>query len=308
MRCGTGLKGMIGRAVVVWAVVLTAVGGLGGSGACGEITGIRTPTHAILPVVENIVEGRAPADGGDDALAARQKAIENAQHQALLDGVRPLIHPVIFVRETDYLIKVLERVKNEAIREAEVVSESREEDGVYRIVMRSLVKRTVLEDALLGNLPSRKVIVNVSDISSAGRGRGHILRNELGAHLRKKGYEMVDPRLQGDAASRRLFSLLRAGDREAQKLLGLYLLAATIMEGSLHAAYSQETSGIFSARAYGSMRAYKAAGRTPASFAVQGVKGFGGDKASSVSDAMHKAAAILSQKAVKPLPGRRIKK
>jgi hypothetical protein len=301
MRYGTVLKHLICRMVMVGVLTLVAFCCDEVSGECKE-NGQQGLAFKNLSAQEIIVEGRAGPDVGGGSSDARQRAVENAQQQALLDGVRPLIHPVVFSRETDYLLKVLGPKKNEALSGVEVVSEGEAEGGAFRVVLRAFVQRDKLEEILLWSLPSRKVVVVTTDISGGRTGKGHILWNELTAFLNKKGYEVVDPRLQRDAPSQRLFSLLRAGDREAPKLIGLYFLAATVMEGTISTAYSQETSGIFSSRTHGSMRVYKVSScKGPVSFAVRGIKGFGSDRGKSVSDATHKGAVTLSAKAVKSL-------
>jgi hypothetical protein len=302
MRYGTGLKYLICRMVMVGVLTLVAFCCDEASGACKENGGQEGMMFGLLSAQEIVVEGRAGPDIGVNPSDIRQRAVENAQQQVLLDGVRPLIHPVVFSRETDYLRKVLVPKKNEALSGVEVVSEGEAEGGAFRVIVRAFVQRDRLEEILLRNLPSRKVVVITTDISGGRTGKGHILRYELTAFLNKKGYEVVDPHLQGDVPSQRFFSLLRAGDREAPKIIGLYFLAATVMEGSIGTAYSQETAGIFSSRSHGSMRVYKASScKGPVSFSVQGIKGFGSDRGKSVSDATHKGAAALSVKAVKSL-------
>jgi hypothetical protein len=306
MGRGTELKHLISRTILAGIFALLIFCCSERNGMCQAGNGPLVVTYGVVPE-EIVIEGNARLEDGEDLSLVKQRALENAEGQALLDGVRPWVHPVVFSRETDYLLKALLPKKNEVLGPIELISEGWTETGIYMVTIRTGVRRDRLEDMLAGSLPPRGIVVMTLDRSEGKPLKRHILQGEVTALLKRKGYEVVDPRLF-DVSSRRLFSLLRAGDREAPKFLGLYFLAATIVEGSLDAAYSQETSGIFSSWAQGSLRIYKRGGKEPVSVTVKGIKGFGGDRNRSVINALEKSAAVLSVKATKSISERQRKK
>ncbi len=310
MRKGVGFERMVHLSVLVGIFAFSVLCFSEGNGICQPNGGPQGMVNAVLVAEEITFEGSAKLESGEDPSQGMQRALHNAEDQALLDGARPLIHPVVFSRERAYLLKVLRPRKNEVLAFVEPVSEGLTEDGVYRVIIRAGIRRDRTDrigEMLAANLPAKRIIVMTADRTDGRPSKGHIFQDELAGLLKKKGYETIDPKGMTDDKSRRFITLLRRGDREAPKLLGLYFLAATIMEGSMNSVYSQETSNIFSSRSQGSLRIYRA-GKEPASFAVKDIKGFGSDEKKSGLDAESKGSAILAARAVKSISEKERKK
>ena len=258
--------------------------------------------QAPLPL-EVFSEGRARLKGGEDIQTARARAVVEAEKEALLGALKQLVHPEVFFQEKDYLLKLLMAKKASLFLEPGLIVGEGAEADAYVVRMNARISREGMEDMVMRFAGARRILVSVSDNLDGKPSKGHVLGGTLAAAARSRKYKVI---YQGDFAdekTRVLASAYRAGDRDAGKALGLYLLAATIIEGRVQAVYSETTGDIHSSRAEGSLRVTKIGGER-VSFSVKDVKGFGSNERRAGADAIRKASVILSSKTVKSLSGR----
>ena len=251
-------------------------------------------------------EGKARLSPGENPQDGRARAVADAEKGALLGALTQLVHPQVFSQEKDYLLRVLMAKKGSLFLEPGLIVEEGAEGDTYIVRMSARISRDRLESVLIRNVAARRIIVSVSDNPDGKPSKGHVLGSSLAAAARARGYRVIYPGDFGDEKTKTLSAAYRSGDREAGKALSLYLLAATIIEGRVSAAYSEVTREIYSSRAEGSIRVTKIGGER-ASFSVSDVKGFGSNEKKAGTDAMQKASAILSLKSVKSLSGRQKK-
>jgi hypothetical protein len=251
-------------------------------------------------------EGKARLAEGGDVLEARARALEDAEQEAMLDAVRPLVHPVVFSRERAHLLKILMPRKGEVFGAMEIMAEGMVDGDTVGVQIRARVKREPIEDILAKGVHAKRlVVVLTEEANPKGSGR-HVFVGEFASAARKKGYEIADLGGPGGDRWRMLMGQVRRGDREAVRRLCVYALAGAIVEGDVRAAFSEETKEIYSSRASGSISVRRVGG-TVRSFTARDVKGFGSNGRKSCIDATQKASMLLSSKAVKSLPGRQKK-
>jgi hypothetical protein len=270
--------------------------------------GNNPPDQGSAPLVsgETVFEGYVEGGDGIKGSGAKGGAVAAAERSALLEAVRPVVHPTLFIRERDFLLKVLMQRKGDILEGARIVSEEGTESGGYKVLLGVRVRGDIAESALLAHLGTR-IILLTSEVVDGKASKENALGNALASLARKRGLKVVDLRGLYDDQTKGLISAFRSGDREAMKPLCLYLLAGAVMEGRVTAAFSEKTEEIYSSRAEGSLRVTKA-GKDAVTFAVRGVKGFGSNGRKANLDAAEKASAALSFKGAKYLSGRQKKK
>jgi hypothetical protein len=250
--------------------------------------------------------GKTRLKAGERMEDARAKAVADAEREALLEGAKQLIHPTVFFREREHLLKALFAKKDSLFLEPGLIIEEWTEADTHMVRMSVRISRERMENVLMKYVASRRIIATVSGDLDGKPAKGHVLGSALSAAARRTGYRVI---YLGEVADKKTLALARAfrtGDREAGKALGLYVLAAAMIEGRVSTTYSEVTREIYSSRAEGNLRVTKIGGE-PAHFAVKDVKGFGSNERKAGVDAMEKASVILSSKSVKSLSGRQKK-
>jgi len=261
--------------------------------------------QAPLPL-EVFSEGRARVKAGEDIGAARARAVVEAEKEALLGALKQLVHAEVFFQEKDYLLRLLMAKKGSLFLEPGLIVGEGADADAYVVRMNARISRERMEELLMRFAAARRILVSVSDSLDGKPSKGHVLGSALASAARAKKYKVVYPGDFADEKTKSLVSAWRAGDREAGRTLGLYLLTASIIEGRVQASYSEVTGEIYSSRAEGSLRVTKIGGERT-SFSVKDVKGFGSNEKKAGADAMQKASVILSSKTVKSLSGRQKK-
>jgi hypothetical protein len=255
------------------------------------------------PALEVFSEGRVHMAAGGNIQNGRAKALVEAEKQALLEALRQLVHPEVFFREKNYVLRILMARKASLFLEPGLIlGEGQEGDG-YVVRMNSRISRERLENVLMRTIAARRILVSVSGSVDGRVSGGHALGGALASAAQARGYRVIYLGDFGDEETKALATACRSGDREAGKALGLYLLAGALIEGRVQAVYSEATSDIHSSRAEGNLRVTKAGGER-ASFSVKDIKGFGSNEKKAGADAIQKASVILSSKTVKSLSGR----
>lgn len=261
--------------------------------------------QAALPL-EVFSTGKTRLTAGETMEAARAKAVADAEREALLGAAGQLVHPIVFSREKQNLLKVLKSKKETLFLEPGLIIEERVEGDMLLVRMNARISRDRMETALMKGIAARRIIAAVSGGVDGKPAKGHVLGGALSAAAGRAGYRVTHLSEVADRKTTGLVKALRSGDREAGNALGLYLLAATMIEGRVSAAFGEVTREIYSSRAEGSLRVMRL-GAEPAFFSVKDVKGFGSNERKAGADAMQKASVILASKTVKSLSGRQRK-
>jgi hypothetical protein len=296
---------------IIWAIppalifLLALYCGICSAGS-GDGGNLRNEGGAPSVSGEIVFEGRAEPGSGTKGPDVKGMAVADAEGNALLEAVRPMVHPVLFIRERDFLLKVLMKRKGDILEGAHIVSEGGTESGGHKVLMAAHLRSDVAENVLLPRLATR--IIFLTPRGEDGKpSKGNSLGSAVSSLARKRGLKVVDLAGLYDERTKSLISALRSGDREGALPLYLYLLAGAVMEGRVTAAFSEKTGEIYSSRAEGSLCVARA-GRDSVTFAVHGVKGFGSNERKANLDAGLKASAALSSKAIKSFSGRQKKK
>jgi hypothetical protein len=261
--------------------------------------------QAPLPL-DVFSEGKTKLKAGENLQDGRARAVVDAEKEALLGALKQVVHPAVYSHEKDNALRLLIAKKSTLFLEPGLIVEEGAEADTYIVRMSARISRDRLESVLMKYVAARRIILSVSDNPDGKPSKGHVLGSSLAAAARVRGYRVIYPGDFVDEKTKTLAAGYRSGDREAGKALGLYLLAATIIEGRVSTAYSEVTREIYSSRAEGSLRVTKIGGER-ASFSVSDVKGFGSNEKKAGTDAMQKASVILSSKSVKSLSGRQKK-
>ncbi len=255
---------------------------------------------------EAVFEGRAEPGKAAKAPDVKGMALADAERNALLEAVRPVVHPVIFEREKDFLARVLTPGKGRILDGAQVVAEEATDSGGFRVTMKARVRGDVAEEVLLKGLARRTILMS-GGTADGKTVKGYWPGAALSSSLRRKGYTIVDLAGVNDEKTKGLMAALKAGDRETGRPLFIWLLAGSVIESHLSASFSEKTGEMYSSRATGYARIARPAGDR-AVLAVRGVKGFGSTKAKASLDAVDKASSVLAVKVVKCYSGRNKRK
>jgi hypothetical protein len=300
------LKGPIFLAILAGAVFLSTINSSvcranALESAAPEVYQGQTP----LPL-DVFSEGKTKLKAGENLQDGRARAVIDAERDALLGALKQVVHPMVFSYEKDNVVRVLMAKKGSLFPEPGLIVEEGAEADTYIVRMSARISRDRLENVLMKYVAARRIILSVSDNPDGKPSKGHVLGSSLATAARGRGYRVIYPGDFADEKTKTLAAAYRSGDREAGKALGLYLLAATVIEGRVSAAHSEVTREIYSSRAEGSLRVTKIGGERT-SFSVSDVKGFGSNEQKAGTDAMRKASVILSSKSVKSLSGRQKK-
>ncbi len=274
----------------------------------GQEVFVQSPGGSHLVPETVTVEGKARVRQGENGPHARVRAVEDAQRNALIEAVRPLIHPVVLSREKETVLRILIPKKGSILTETEITGEQQPEPDLYTVFMKTKLARDRAEDILIRGLPlAKRVIIITSDRWDGKPSDSRTLDRHLASLAIKKGYGRVDPGALTDGHSGGVLPALHSGDAEAVDRFLVYFLVSAVVEGRVGAVFSEETRQIYSSRAEGTIRVYKARGGA-GSFAVRDVLGFGSNEKKSGTDAIGKASAILASKTMKSLSGGQKKK
>ena len=257
----------------------------------------------VSPALEVFSEGRARMAAGGNIQDGRAKAVVEAEKQALLEALGQMVHPDVVFHERNYVLRALMVKKGSMFIEPPLILGEGPEGDSYVVRMNSRISRERMENILIKTIAARRILVSVSDSVDGRSSGGHALGGAVASAARARGYRVIYLGEFRDEQTRALAVACRSGDREAQKALGLYLLAGALIEGRVQAVYSEATSDIHSSRAGGSLIVMRAGGERT-SFSVKDVKGFGSNEKKAGADAIQKASVILSSKTVKSLSGR----
>ena len=244
-------------------------------------------------------EGRALPRKGEDPAKARQRAIADAERNAFLAVLKPLVQEKIFAEEQNSLGKILMIKRGAILAGPGLVVEEREEAGACVVDMTLPVLANRLHEVVMSVFASRRAVL----LSAQGEGLGSALRSRA----RAGGFRLMDFGEFSDEKAKTLLAAIRSGDKESGKALALYLLAGSVIEGRVNSSFSEVTGEVFSARAGGSVRVTRLGGPS-ATFSVGGIKGFGSNEKKARLDAAGKASAALASQAVKSLSGRQKRK
>ena len=285
--------------ILLFSFMLTALPAWHSAFAKGE-TGIPEPGACPVSAREVICEGKVEMTKGESVESARERAMEEGRRQAILEAARPLVHPVLFSREGEYIGKVLAPHRSEILGETRVLREESGCGGTYGVRLAVMVMDGPVADLLAKGVHKKRLLIAFPE-----KGEGRVygsgsLKEGFVSLAKKRGFQTVDLPAGAGSGLSSAPALPGGPDKEAVRRLCTYYLAGAVIKGSLHTAFSEETAGIYSSRAGGTLRIDKIGGTT-ATVAVTDVKGFGSNEKKACSDGAHKASAMLAAKAMKSL-------
>jgi len=254
-------------------------------------------------------EGSASILKSDDREDAKEKAIEMAKHEAVMKVVGLSVNHEIVAWEKEHLSRIFKGKMDELIDHYKIMAENSGEDGFYRVKITAKIKEDAVKTVLMKNLFDDRVIVVTSEKNLGKTLKRHILEHELIKLAKNKGYAIVDYRAIRNKRVSDLVSLIRQGNTEAVKKLGLYYLTDTVVVGYAETEFSQQTKDIYSANATGQVKIHKIGSQKEIlSLTKHQAKGFGSNKEKAGIDAIGKGSVVMSQEAMKSLPAKPLKK
>jgi hypothetical protein len=254
-----------------------------------------------------VAEGKAGIPEGKDTEEVREAAITNAREKAILKAAGLYVHPDLVSKEKVYLLKVLKVREGDIFNETKTLSENRDDSGILNVRMEFKINKGIVEEAISQNLFDDRIIVITEEKSNKKPTKKRILEQAIISKVKLKGYTVVGYRtMKNDTLTRLIAS--SGGGAAAVKSLGMYLLANTIIMGSVEASFSEKTQEIYSAHAKGYARVYNVgSNKSNTITSGQNIKGFGSSEAKACLDALQKASTSLTEGVMKILSKKEVK-
>jgi len=256
------------------------------------------------PKVEIITQGESEeVRKGEDIDEEREKALERAKDEAILQSAGNYVNPELLVKERENLLKIFEPRRDEIIGHYRVVSEYKDKDGFYTVKISAKIREDLVKTLLMENLYDNRVIVVTSEKNMGNLMDRHILEQELISRVKEKGYEIMDFRTMNHDKVKKLVASIREGNTESVKKLGLYCLTDIVIVGYVESEFSEVTREIYSAHASGQVKIHLiGSSKELLSLTKHSVKGFGSDEQKAGLDALRKIAPEIAGEAVQILP------
>jgi hypothetical protein len=244
-----------------------------------------------------------------DIEEAKEKALEKAKNEAVLKVIGLYVNSETLSKEKTALIKGFSPKQNEIISEYKIVSEERGEDGFYRVKISSKIREDAVKALLMLNLKDDRVIVITSEKNMRNVLKRNVLEHELIQKIKGKGYTIVDYRTVKNRTVNKLVSLIRQGNTEAVKKLGIYYLTDYVVAGFVETEFSQKTKDIYSAQATGQVKIHQIGNKKEiVSLTNHNMKGFGSNADKAGIDAIKKISDKMAEGFIKDMPGKSVKK
>ncbi|MEI6154650.1 MAG: hypothetical protein WCQ90_11240 [Deltaproteobacteria bacterium] len=255
-----------------------------------------------------VAEGKAGIPEGKDTEEARGAAIANAREKAILKAAGLYVHPDLVSKEKVYLLKVFKAKEGDIFGETKTLSENRDDGGALNVRMEFKINKGIVEEAISQNLFDDRIIVITEEKSNKKPTKKRILEQEIISKVKLKGYTVVGYRTMKNDTLTRLIASSGRGGAAAVKSLGMYLLANTIIMGSVEASFSEKTQEIYSAHAKGHARVYNiGSNKVNTITSGQNIKGFGSGEDKACLDALQKASTSLTEGTMKILSKKEVK-
>jgi hypothetical protein len=253
--------------------------------------------------------GSASILRNEDFEEAKERALKIAKDEAILKVVGLHISSEILTKEKENILKYLSPEQDNIIKESKIVSENQGEDGFYRVKISAKVRDDLVKSLLMKNLYDDRVIVVTSEKNLGNYLKRHILEHELIKRIKEKGYLIVDYRTIKNDTVRDLVSLIRQGNTESVKKMGVYYLTDIVVVGFVESKFSQQTKEIYSAYATGQVKIHQIGNKKEiASLTKHNVKGFGSNEEKAGLDAIKKLSLEMAEESIKSLPKSQIKR
>lgn len=271
----------------------------------------KIPGDSTSPSILDSIMGSGSASilQNEDIEEAKGKALKMAMDEAMLKVVGLHVNSEIFSRAKDNLLKVFEPERDNIVKQYEIVSENRGQDGFYRVKISAKVSEDIIKNLLMKNLYDDRVIVVTSEKNIGKSLKRHILEHELIKRIKEKGYLIVDYRTIKNDTVRDFVSSIRQGNTESVKKMGIYYLTDIVVVGFIESKFSQQTKEIYSANATGQVKIHQIGDkREIGSLTKHKVKGFGGDEEKAGLDALKKLSLELAEESIKSLQKNHLKR
>lgn len=263
-----------------------------------------------IPEIEiTAASGRESIAKSDDNEEARANALAKAKEEAILQAVSKYVNPEILHDEKERLLNVFSPRQDDIIDRYTVTSEKKGEDSIYRIKISAEIRDDIIKSLLMKNLYDNRVIVITSEKNLGNPMKRHILEHELIDRIKEKGYSIVDYRTLNTEKVRRLVSLIRQGDSESVKRMGIYYLTDLMVVGYIESEFSEVTREIYSAHATGQVKVHRISDRKElASMTIYSIKGFGSNEEKAGLDSLKKISPKIAGDAAGSLPFKYVNK
>lgn len=245
----------------------------------------------------------------EDIEEAKEKALKMAKDEAMLKVVGLHVSSEILSKERENLIRLFSPEYDNIIKEYKIISEDSGGNGFYRVKISAKVRDDLVKSLLMKNLYDDRVIVVTSEKNLGNYLKRHILEHELIKRIKEKGYLIVDYRTIKNDTVRDLVSLIRQGNTESVKKMGVYYLTDIVVVGFVESKFSQQTKEIYSAYATGQVKIHQIGNKKEiASLTKHNVKGFGSNEEKAGLDAIKKLSLEMAEESIKSLPKSQIKR
>lgn len=240
------------------AVLQSCGGQMTAAGLAGTATAYASPEAGAVPgndETELLVEGVAAAGGASTAMA-RDEAIDDALRKAVEQGVGTYIDSETQVSSFQLISDNIYSRARGYVSSYEILDE-REQEGLYRVVIRAVVRTGAIEDDLtaIGILLAEQGRPRVMAVIRETEGSEEPDRIELTdeaplfetmvlEHFRSTGFPVVDADELQEIIEEDQLRLVLAGDQESAVLLGLEAEAEIVISGiAVHSLGSRLMAG-----------------------------------------------------------------
>ncbi len=299
------------KLVVLWMVLLLILIYSGAHGA-DVVSGGKADVQKKEisgTLLDMLSGGSASILENIDVEEAKEKAIEKAKTEAVLKVIGLYVNSETLSKEKANLIKGFRLKQDEIISEYRIVSEEKGGDGFYRVKISSKIREDAVKALLMQHLRDDRVIVVTSEKNLGNPLKRHVLEHELIGRLKGKGYTIVDYRTVKNKTVNNLVSLIRQGNTEAVKKIGIYYMTDYVVAGFVETEFSQQTKEIYSANATGQVKIHQIGNKKEiVSLTKHNMKGFGSNADKAGIDAVKKISVRMSVSSMKDMPGKSVKK
>lgn len=250
------------------------------------------------------VEAKAAIKDDEAVIDARERAMNAVREEAILKAAGEAVSPAILLKDKERLLRIFRPQREALIEEMKILAEEERPDRSFRIRITAKVNGALLEELLMKNLHNDQVIVVTLEKNMKHPLKRHILEHDLIERIKQKRYAIVDYRTIKNQRVNALVSAIRQGNTEAVRNLGRYYLTDLVVVGFVETKFGEKTQEIYSSHCTGQVKIHRIGSRKElASLTRHDVKGFGSDEEKSGIDAIRKISRMMSEEALKSLPG-----
>lgn len=240
-------------------------------------------------------EGCAAVVQGNRAVA-RDEALEDAQVKALEQAVGIEVDAETIVQQQLLTSSALRTHVRGIVHSYEVLSEGIGADGLYRVKIRAVVSRNLLEAALARMLVQDRILVVIHETRGPDPASPATIETAVMSLLDDLGFEhVVDVDATKRDSTAALVHRVRAGDLTSARRLGLRFLADKILFGAVAIRDSEHpVENVWSARAHIEMKVVDVGnGELVAAVSTEDVTGFGNTREKAFADTATKAVGYI---------------